>query len=187
MKTGKWDNFYSTYFWNINLDPSNPINNTPVLTGYSKKVGENEAADKIQLLKRKIVNLYLNGYFKRIRSIDFYQRTATHIDKKRDPKILVIMPTTYEIPELNREVIFKHFGNFLIEFYDRIKNEQSMDGILPRMKKIRSQDEFLDPSRYQFKTEGHLYAHAARLLNHGHPTGAVNHFIKQVKIREKWA
>lgn len=186
MKTGKWDTFYATYYWNIYLDRNNPNNATDVLTGYSKKVGEAEAADKDQLIKRKIVNLYLNGYFKRITKIDIFQRTESHIDKKRDPKILVIYPTHFDIPELNHATVLKKFGPFLVEFYDRIKNDRSMDGILPRMKRINSQDDYLNPEKFTFKTPGHLYAHAARLLNYGHPQGAVSHFINVVKSREKW-
>lgn len=186
LKTGKWDTFYSTYYWNIHLDLNHPQNSIEVLTGYSKKVGESEAQDKEQLLKRKIINLFLNSYFKRMFRIDFFMRTEFVIDKKRDPKILVIYPDHYDIPEANHDVIYKKFGVFLKEFYDRIDQHRSMDGILPKGRAFISGDQFLNPDNYKFKTVGHLYAHASRCSIHGHPPGEVEAFILKVKALNNW-
>jgi hypothetical protein len=185
-KTGQWDTFHSTYYWNIHLDLDHPQNSTPVLTGYSKKVGEAEAQDKDQLLKRKIINLFLHSYFKRMKRIDIFLRTEFVIDKKRDPKILVLYPTHYDIPELNHDVIFKKFGPFLKDFYERALRGGNMDGLLPKTRALMNGDDFLNPENYKFKSVAHLYSHAARCLIHGHAEGAVNAFIYKVKALNHW-
>lgn len=187
IKTGKWDTFYSTYWWNIYLDPEHPDNTTERLTGYSKKEGESEAQDKDQLLKRKILNFYLNGYFKRIKYIEFFLRAENMIDKKRDPKILLIYPDHYDIPEMNHDVIFKKFGAFLHDFYDRVQHNKDMNAMLPKgNKKITSKDDFLNTEKQFFKSIAHLYAHAARLLRYGHAPGEVEAFIQRYKQLKSW-
>lgn len=186
LKTGKWDTFYSTYYWVIHLDKNHPANTTEKLVGYSKRVGEHEAQDKDQLLKRKILNLFLNSYFKRMTRIEFFMRTEFAIDKKRDPNILNLFPTHYDIPELNHDIVFKRWGVFLKDFYDRVNKNKSMDGILPKARGLKNPDDFLNTDNYEFKNVGQLYAHAARCITHGHPPGAVNDFILKYKILRGW-
>ena len=182
----KWDTIYSTFYWNIHLDIKHPMNSTPVLTGYSKKEGDRENKDPDAMLKRKILNLLINGYFKRMERIDIFMRTEFAIDKKRDPKILVLYPTHYDIPELNHDVIFKKFGVFLKEFYDRLNASKSMDGLLPKMKSQMQHEDYLKPENFKFPTVAHLYQHAARCITNGHASGEVNHFVLRVKAMNNW-
>jgi len=181
-----WDTKASTYYWTIELDQNNPANTIPKISGYSKVEGQNEATDKANMLKRKILNLYTNGYFKRCVRIDIYQNTGVYIDKKLDPCILNLYPTSYNIPTQNHDVIYKIFAPFLNEFYQRINANKSLDNILPVYRKIKSQDQFLDIHAYNFKNIGQLYSHAARLSINGHPEGAVSNFIKMYKDKQKW-
>lgn len=186
-KTGKWDTMYSTYYWNIHLDPKHPANSIPVMTGYSKMAGENEAHDKDNLLKRKIITIYLNSYFNRFTRWEIFLRTGPVIDKKRDPKILVLYPHHYDIPEQNHDVIFKRFGMFLKEFYERKLVGTSMEGLLePGSRKIQSNDDYLDVEKQHLPTIAHLYAYASRLSRNGQPQGAVDHFINRYKSLKNW-
>lgn len=182
----KWDAIYSTFYWNIYLDPMNSRNSTPVLTGYSKKEGEREAQDKDQMLKRKILNLFINGYFNRMERMEIFMRTEFCIDKRRDPKILILYPRHYDIPELNHDVVFKKYGVWLKEFYDRINERKSMAGILPKGRSQMSHDDFLKPENFKFPTVAHLLSHAARCITNGHAPGEVNNFIIKVKSLNNW-
>ena len=182
----KWDTKSSTYFWNITLDENNPVNTISIMSGYSKVENQHENTDKETLLKRKIINLYINGYFKRSKRIDIFQNTGVFIDKKLDPCIITLYPTTFDIPKQNQELIFKKFGSFLIDFYDKINNNKSLDNILPTGRRIKSQDDFLNINSFNFKSPANLYAHASRLLINGHAEGAVNSFIQKYKELKQW-
>ncbi len=182
----KWDTKSSTFYWVITLDPKNPNNTISVMSGYSKVENQHENADKEAMLKRKIINLYTNGYFKRSLKIEIYQNTGVFIDKKLDPCIMVLYPTSYDFPKGNHEIIFKKYGAFLNDFYHKINSNQSLDNILPYSRKIKSQDDFLNINAFKFQSPANLYAHASRLLINGHPNGAVENFITQYKTKMSW-
>lgn len=186
----QWDTLHSSYFWIIYLNPNYEgarTNTTDKLTGYSKRVGESENQDKDQLLKRKIINLFQNSYLDRSLKIEFYARTGFAIDKSKDPLILTLYPTYYDIAELNHEAVLKRFGVFLKQFYDeKTKTAPDFKKLLPGARKMVSKDEFLNIDKYDFKTLSQLYGHATRLLTHGHPIGEVNHFINEYKARKQW-
>lgn len=186
-KTGKWDTMYSTYYWNMHLDPKFPGNSIPVMTGYSKMAGDNEAHDKDELLKRKIVTIYLNSYFNRFTHWEIFFRVGHIIDKKRDPKLLVLYPHNYFIPEDNHDIVEKRFGIFLKEFYERKLRHMSMEGLLePGARKLKSQDDFLDVSKQHLPTIAHLHAYISRLYRNGHPPGAVESFFIKYKSLKGW-
>lgn len=185
-RAGNWDVFHSTYYWTINLDPLHPANKVDKLNGYSKKVGEHEATDKDYLLKRKIVNLFLNGYRTRAKSIEFYKSTEFLIDKKRDPKILILYPESYEIPELNHDVIFKTHGHFLKDLYQAIKDNRDLKNLLPTSRRPKSLDSYLKVENYQFKHSHEMYAHATRCLRMDFPQGLVEDFIRNYKVLKGW-
>lgn len=186
QRRGDWDKIYSSYYWKINLDPKVPTNRVPDITGYSKKIDEQEAQDKDYLLRKKIINLYTNGYFTKATHIEFYQRTGIVINKNSDPKILVIYPTHYAIPDLNFALINKKHGRFLTEFYDRLKTGKDLSDLLPAIRRVKSKDDFLDIHKQDLPTESHLYNYAARLSLHGHPSGAVTNFINSYKEMKRW-
>lgn len=184
----KWDKFHSTYFWKFFMDFKNPENRTPELTGYSKKEFQREAQDKQQMLKSKILNLFQKGYFNRMTKWEIQQRVGEYIDPKRDPVILLLYPRTYEIPELNRETIFKQFAPFLNDFYNRIEKGMSMDGIITQRKSPKLSEDFLNPELviHKLPTIKHLYSYMLTLSKHGHVDGAINQFYLKVKELKKW-
>lgn len=186
IKNKPWDKFYSSYYWNIYLDPDNPRNVTEMLTGYSKKVNENEAQDKDNLLKSKILNLYTNSYFNNSLKIEFFAKTDFVIDKKKDPCILILYPNAYKIPPTNGEYMVKRFGVFLEEFYQRKKKGLAMEGLIPRNGNRTSLDQLFDVTRYNFKTEAHLLSRCAQFLTYGHPSGQVTAFMNKYKQLKGW-
>lgn len=183
---GTWDTMYSTYFWKIHLDKTDPRNTAECLTGYSKMLNESEAQDKDYLLKRKIVNLFTNGYLTKATRIEFFARVGTVVDKSKDPNILIVYPTHYDIPELNHSVIYKKFGVWLTDFFYRINNKKSMDDILPAIRKPKSKDDYMNIERHQFSTVAQLYTYSAKLLVHHHPQGEVDNFILKYKQKRGW-
>lgn len=188
-KTPKWDDRHSTYYWKIYLDKTHPRNSQSVefLEGYSKKETQHENPDTEMLLKRKILNLFLNGYYDRINRIEYYLRADIVINKSTDPLIVTCYPKHYVINELNGEKIFKKFGVFLNEFYFRIVNKKSMDNLLPQKKSnIKTADDFLKVEKYNFSNIGQLYGHATRCIHFGHPTDAVESFIIKYKQLKNW-
>lgn len=184
---GYWDTLTSSYYWNINLNPLHPQNTTPLLVGYSKKVNQSEAQNKEQLLKRKILNLYNNGYFDRCKSIELFMRVDAIINKKLDPCIIVLYPTHYDIKELNHNIIYKKFGSFLNEFYERIKLKKDLADLLPNTRKLyKSNDDLFKIELYNFANVGQLYTKAANFLRYGHPQGIVEDFINKYKTSKNW-
>ena len=130
-----WDKIHSTYYWKINLKPEYQYNGVTQLTGYSKKCNQNEAMDKTQMLKTKILMFHKTSYLKRINSIEIWRREGSYIDTKNDPKILILFPTSYNILEDNYEEIFKLFGLFLKDFYYRVNTGKSMEDLVPKQRK----------------------------------------------------
>lgn len=186
QRRGTWDTIYSTYFWKIHLDKDNPNNLAESLSGYSKKIGENEAQDKEYLLKKKIVNLYTNGYFTKATHIQFFCKVGPLIDKSRDPKIITLYPTHYVIEQFNFEIVNKKWGRWLTDFYFRINNNKSLDDILPALRRPKSKDDYLDITKQHFTSEAQLYNYCAKLSLHGHPPGEVKHFIEKYRELRKW-
>lgn len=184
----KWDTEHSTFYWRIYLDPNHAQNNPDVkhLDGHSKQRHQKENSDLVILLRRKIINLHNNGYFKRMQRIAIKQKTDFAIDKRKDPTILILYPTHYEIPPLNQATILKLHGSWLERFYECINKNLSMESLLPTGRKIVSQDQYLDITKFHFRNIAQLYSHAARLLLNGHPEGSVNHFIERYKELKKW-
>lgn len=181
-----WDTEFSTYFWLIHLDLDHPYNNTDKITGYSKYRFQDEAQDKDYLLRRNIAMLFKRGYFERMHRVEFFQRVDPLLDKMRSPKILVCYPHHYDIPEFNHDVIYKKFGPWLHAFYECVNTGKAIDELIPAVKKGVDKDEFINPFRFDFKSVAHLYAHATRLLRHGHAQGEVEAFIRKCKELKKW-
>ena len=184
-KQPEWDVHYSTYYWEIYLDPMSEHNSALVkcLTGYSKKEGQSEARDIHYLLKAKLMNLNKNGYFERILYIKIFQRTGEMINKRFDPCILMVYPKHYVIPDDNHDLIYKRFARFLDELYRRKKDNLSLEGLLPRLREKWSKDDLINitfMSKY-INNFQQLYTHAGKLLIHGHPEGAVENFIRTMK------
>lgn len=187
-KRPDWDKLYASYFWKINLDPNNPNNWQEYLIGYSKRKNQNEAEDKDELLKTKIVNLYNNGYFSKFLSWEIYMRTGAVIDKSRDPKILILYPRHYDIPPLNHDAVYKKFGRWLDELYAAIKNNHDVRKLLKSNKKPISKDDYLNPQKVSGKIPdiATLYRYSGRLSEWGHAPGAIEKFIADFKEMKGW-
>lgn len=185
-KAHNWDRLKSSFYWKINLDEK--TNDVKDFTGYCKIVGQSEAQDKEYLLKSKICMLYKYGYLNpsKTLSIEIYERTTNIIDTKLDPKIIILYPTHFDIPQLNHDLIYKKFGRFLTDFYDDIKNNRDVYLRLASRKKPTNKDEFLNINRIEFRSVQHLYQYAARLCDYGHANGAVEDFIFKVKSKYNW-
>lgn len=188
---GDWDWQHSTYYWKIYLNKNHPSNNPNIqfLTGYSKKIGQNEAQDKENLLRRKIFSLCRNGYFQKMLRIEFYQKVGEMLNNKTAPLILTVYPDYYNIAEQNHDIVFKKHGVWLQEFYYRLQTRQDITDMMPNSKDRNSnvkQDDYLNIHKYDFKNVGALYQHAAKLLNYGHAEGAVTHFIREYKSLKQW-
>lgn len=181
-----WDTHYATYYWNIFLKPEY-CNGATVLTGYSKKCEQNEAQDKIMLLRKKIVSLYTNGYLLKSERIEFFMRKDFVINKRIDPKILILQGSNYNFPEESHEYMFKNHGEFLKNFcYEITRAKPDLELLVPRSRKMANQDDFLNVQKCSFQNEGQLYSYASRLINYGHAPGAVNNFIHQYKSLKNW-
>lgn len=184
----KWDILGSTYYWKIYLDKSHPnnSNNVEFLKGYSKQEKQNEGQDKIHLLKSKILNLYKNGYFKRIERIEIFQRLGEIINTKEDAKIIILYPKGHDINPRYMAHVMQNFNPFLLDFYNRIENNLSMDEIIKLKRKPISQDDYLNVKIQKIYSLQQLYSYGARLLVNGHPQGAVTKFINDYKELKKW-
>lgn len=183
-----WDKSESTYFWNIWLNQNNINNHVKYLSGYSKAFYQREKEDKDELLKLKCAMFLQNDFLNpnRIEKIEIFMKVDETINKKTDPLILILYPDRYELPELNRAFMLKKFGYFLEEFYKRKKAGLSLEGLIQRTKKTVNPDDYLNPDIKQFKSLQNLYSYSVRLLNYGHPPGAVESFINKVKTRNNW-
>lgn len=192
-KTGwGWDTKEASFYWNIFLDPNyiSPEgykNKISLMTGYSKKIGQSENLDRTRLLEVKLMNLHSNGYFTKALRIDWYMRHANYINKATDPCILQTFAKSYTIPVQNHEFVFNKWGKFLENFYYRVNNNLSLEGLVKKdYKKQISKDWFIDPANFNFKDVGQLYKHAATLSTQGHPDGAISAFIVKYKTLKQW-
>lgn len=183
-----WDKNYSTYYWEIFTDPFHKLNspNVEKLTGYSKKEFQNEGQDINHLLKSKIFNLNKNGYFERMKKIVIYERSGEMINKRKDPDIIILYPTSYIISPENHDFVFKRFGSFLNEFYLRKKENKSMEGLMPKLRQRQSSDDFLNVQKQNFSSLSQLYTYSGRLLINGHTENEVLHFINKYKSIKGW-
>lgn len=183
-----WDKFYSTYYWKIYMDQNNAKNSNSVefLQGYSKVENQRESADTTHLLKTKIFNLYKNGYFERSLKIEIFQRLDDIINTKNDIKILILKPNEYQINPDYSDLIFKNFGLFLEDFYNRIKKAAPMENLVTYKRKPINNTDFLNVNTVKLANLQQLYSYAARLSLNGHAAGEVTHFINKYKELKQW-
>lgn len=182
-----WDKISASYYWVIYLNPNHKHNHVETLTGYSKVYDQREREDKSELLKSKILMLFQNDFLnpERVNKIDIYQRADELVNKKTDPLILTLFPDHYNINKLNEAIILNKYGQFLEEFYKRVRYKLSMEGLVMSKRKPTNKDEYLNPAK-EFKSLQQLYSYAANLLRYGHAPGAVEQFIFKVKARYNW-
>jgi hypothetical protein len=176
-----WDKINSSFYWKIYLDRSNPKNspNVEFLQGYTKVEKQRESQDTCHMLKSKIFNLYKNGYFERIERIEIYQ-TQENI------KIIILRTDGYDINPNHLDTVFKNYGLFLEDLYNRRKLNLSMDGLIKAKRQAISEDDRLNVNKVKIYSLSALYSYAGRLLIHGHPEGAVNNFILKYKESKQW-
>jgi hypothetical protein len=188
-KTIPYDKMQSTYYWKILLNQNNNDNHVEHLTGYSKKRGQDEAQDLVYLLQSKIIMFQQNNYLNknRVDRIEIFKRETEIINKKTDPCLIILFDKTFTIPVSNhQEYVLKTFGKFLNDFYKCVIENRNTADLIRSKKKPVSKDDFLNPDRVPFRNIQHLYSYSVRLLDNGHATGQVNHFINQVKSKYNW-
>lgn len=188
----KTDKIYSTYWWEMELDPNHPHNSSKVklMTGYSKYEGHDEAMDKLELFMKKIIMLHSNGYFDKSKFIIFFMRVGNLLDKSNCRTLLWMNKEDYKI---NDEIKFdtKFYKYFFIEggvldflnrFYDYTKNNKDVKFLVPSKKVKFSKDDYLDVTKQNFVSRRHLYAYGEKMIKNGHPYDAVMNF--QIKYEQ---
>ena len=179
------DKINSTWWWEIELDPTHKRNYNPNVThlyGYSKFQGHDEAQDKDQMLMRKIVMLATNGYLNRSRQITVYRRGTNLINKQADPIVCVLYAGDFGIPA-NQVGNFPALVSFLRKLYDQLLAGGDVKYLLPKVTATYSKDEIFDITRHKFPSQGHLYAWAEQKIKDGHSYVQVQNFV--VKYLER--
>lgn len=183
-----WDTIFSTYWWEIELNPAHSENNGKGhrLTGYSKAQGQAENRDKHNLLMVKILMLIRMSYLKRCNKISFYEKRNSFIEKKADTLILELVPNDFCIyPEYRYDRL--DLSKFLKTIYQDVLTGKSVEYLLPLKKEIKkdhSLDVRLDIHKYYFTTFHELQSHCEKLAAEGFPAQMVKHFL--TKYVEKY-
>lgn len=176
------DKMTSTFWWEMFLDPAQPLNCVEKMTGYSKFQGHDEAKDKRQLLMRKVIMLYTTGWLNKSTQICMYCRVGEFIDKKRDEMMFVLKRDHVELSP--RYLQDFELVRFFEKFYQMLRSGKDVKTLLPAPKAHFSKDEYLniDLQHPRIGTdEMKLNNYCARLIRNGHAFGAVNHFFTQYK------
>lgn len=183
-----WDTIFSTYWWEIELNPAHPDNrgNGHTLTGYSKAQGHSENHDKHQLLLVKVRMFVQQGYLKRCNKISIYHRYGSFIEKKVDNLVAELVPQDFCIyPEYPYDRLA--LSKYLKSIYQDVLTGKSIDYLLPLPKepnKDYSRDTRLDIHKYFFDTFHDLQIHCEKLTSEGFPAHLVKHFL--LKYVEKY-
>lgn len=178
FQTARYDTMFSTYYWNIWLDPKNPINKVECIPGYSKKQGFDESPHKIEMLQSIFVRLANSGYFQKITHIDFFERQGDLVNKKTDPKIFTLTQKQLILEDgagANYMNIID-FTIFVKKFYDQIRLGKPTGHLIPERKKAISKDDFFDVTKHKFTTIQELDLYCSKLIVHKHPFGQVTNF-----------
>lgn len=176
-----WDKAHSTYVRIIYLQ------NGYTLTGYSKKVGQNERRDKIDLLTNWILRDFTNGYLDKSTT----NPKITPVDRieyyaKRGDSMEQIVNLYYDFPEwINTKWIEqKKFASFINRFYSLLRNRQSPSAIANELQ-VRTRAPKLDPldiSLRRFSNMIDLNAYVIRLRSDSDlPKEAVDNFYRSYK------
>lgn len=190
----KSDKLNSTYWWIIKLDPNHPENyneNVKEITGYSKREGHDEARNKSELLKKKVLMLHSRGYFEKSTKITFYLRNGEFLDKNNSIMLIELTKKDYGIN--NRIYSDKEFYNaiykksglilFLDRFYHAISNNGDLKELLPDSKPKGSKDDLFDVAKHYFHTRKQLYTYCQKLIDNKHPYEAVMNFQRKYEQR----
>jgi hypothetical protein len=186
MKTHA-DKLFSSFYWEIELDPTNPLNKGAItLHGYSKEQNRAENRDKTQLLCNIILRINKAGYFNRFKEWRIYKRVGEFINKDVDNLFLIMYADTYKIADCKsnepktREQ-YQRIIKFLSDFYDARAGKE-VKNLLPQRENVFnfSTEELLDPRRVKFQSLKDLYAYCSKLISNGVAFGRVDHFKAQV-------
>lgn len=190
-KKFKSDKFYSTYWWIMKLDPSHPMNKVQEMTGYSKMNEHDEAMDKVEVLKKKVIMLNSNGYIDRSLSIRFNWNPSKLLDKNSSISLFELTKNDYGI--------FKHCLNdkdfyhstfiksglitFLDQFYDMRRKAIDPIVLLSKEKPSFNKDEKFDVGNHRFKTKRELYFFCDQMIKDSYPKDLVLNFQRKYEER----
>lgn len=184
-----WDKMYSSFYWNIHLNPAHEKNmpHVKMLTGYSKKIGQDEAKDKKDLLIRKIYTLASsNGYLDRALRMEFYHKKNQIIDKSTDSLVVTLFPNTFRFAEQYLKPDYERIQIFLNDLYQLRREGKSTDNILPKKKTFFSKDEYFDISKIHFNLPDQLENYCAKLVKNGHAWPQVMQFRLKYSQLKNW-
>lgn len=177
-----WDKLNSTFYWNMYVNIAHRYSpGVQIITGYSKKIGQDEAKDKHQLLNRKIQTVFgVNGWLKKCDKIEIYHKRGAIINKADDALVVILYPRTYQIQSQYIAQKYQPLHNFLIDFYDCVVHGKEFTSLLPKSRATWSKDDYLNVDLLHFPTPAKLDEYCTRLVRNGHAFPAV------VQFREKY-
>lgn len=190
LRSGKqpaWDKLYSSFYWEIELNPYHRANspNVQSMWGYSKREGQDERKDKLQLLMRKIHTIFgVNGYIERIKCVHIYSRDQRIINKRTDRLVLILYPKTYQLQAEFIATKYEPLHRFLADFYDCVVNGKDIKHILPKERADGTKDDYMNVDKLKFTSTGQLDQYCAKLVRNDHPFDAVVNF--RIKYLEKY-
>ncbi|MBS1507012.1 MAG: hypothetical protein JSS79_10235 [Bacteroidetes bacterium] len=176
-----WDKAHSSYIRIIYLQ------NGYTLTGYSKKVGQNERRDKSDLLSNWILRDLTNGYLDKSTT----NPKITPIDRieyyaKRGDSVEHILNLYYEFPEWisTKWLENKKLVSFINRFYFLLRNGKE-PALIANELQVRTRAPKQDPldfSLRRFSNMIDLNAYVVRLRTTSDlPTEAVDNFYRNYK------
>lgn len=177
-----WDKQNSTFYWRMYINVAHRYSPTiETMDGYSKKVGQDEAKDKHQLLNTKINTIFgVHGWLKKCDKIEIFHKRGTFIDKHRDPLIVILMPTTYQLQSEYINSKYTQLHQFLTRFYEIEKNGGDFATLIGRARASWSKDDYLDVNKIgAFASPDKLDEYCTKLVRNAHNFQRVMIFREQ--------
>jgi hypothetical protein len=155
FNSAEWDKINSTYIHEIKFK------NGKVITGYSKKINNNERNDKIDDLTNRILRFWRDGYLnEHNNSKDEIEYMAFFLNKSETIPILTL---TYTYPVIDApEFLTPKLEKFLHNFYED-KNEHNVFNKYYVHTQTRTIDKF-DTSKKRFLTHNNLIDYCKQIV-----------------------
>jgi len=166
-----WDKQNSTFYWRMYINQAHRYSPTiETMDGYSKKVGQDEAKDKHQLLNTKINTIFgVHGWLKKCDKIEIFHRRGTFIDKHHDPLVVILMPHTYQLQSEYISSKYVQLHQFLDSFYKVAKDGGDFATLIRKGRATWSKDDYLNVNLIgAFASPDKLDEYCTRLVRNSH-------------------